>query len=319
MAGAVDDHIQTHTQEIVMFSKSSFLAVTLGLTAIGSATFPATAKPSQHLGSVRMPASVDASPKSAALHPIPTRLHEPMPASTAGLKSQITKLPMPGASAGKLQPLPAQLPMPGASAGKTQPLPAQYPIPGAQAGKTQPLPSQYPIPTPDPIPAPPSGKPIDDICPFNPLKCSPTPANAGGKKPTGGGAGPVVILAPQLPIEFPVPVSVPVSAPVSTVAVGTAVAQTTPSIKPTAGNCGTAIPALGAAIDELLPTAQLSDADRTSVIAIRQLIQVLGANGKVAAARDAEEVAMNTLGYKKVWLRCGTGSFTWATQDGPSQ
>jgi hypothetical protein len=253
-----------------MFRTSSFLAIALGLTAIGCATLPATAKPSQLV---------------------------------------------------KLQPLPERLPMPVASASKLQlkPLPAQLPAPGMQ----KPLPAKYPIPSPTPV------KPgIDNVCPDNPFKCPPAgggnggaggtkPPSTGGQKPTGGGAGPVVILAPQLPIQIPVPVSV--SAPTSTVAAGTAFAQTTPSIKPTAGNCGDAIPALGAGIDQMLPTAQLSDADRTSVMVIRHLIDVLAANAKVASARDAEEVAMNTLSYKKVWLRCGAGTFTWATQDGASQ
>ena len=276
-----------------MFRKSSFLAVALGLTAIGSATLPAAAKLSQHPGV---------------------------------LQAMPSKLPMPGASAGKLQPLPAKYPMPGASAATQKPLPAKYPMPGAAAGTQKPLPAKYPMPSQNPV------KPgIDNVCPDNPLKCPPAgggngsgaggtnPPATGGQKPAGGGAGPVVILAPQLPIQFPVPVSVPVSAPVSTVAAGTTFAQTTPAIKPTAGNCGAAIPALGAGIDQLLPTAQLSDADRAGVIVIRHLIDVLAANAKVASARDAEEVAMNTLGYRKVWLRCGAGTFTWATQYGPSQ
>ena len=132
------------------------------------------------------------------------------------------------------------------------------------------------------------------------------------------GAGPVVVLAPQLPIEFPVPVSVwaPVSVPVSTVAVGPAFAQATPSIKPTAGNCGTAIPTLGAAIDQLLPTAQLSEADMTKVTVLREQIQQLSANGKEGSARDVEELAMNLLGYNKLWLKCGLGTFNWMKQAG---
>ena len=48
-----------------------------------------------------------------------------------------------------------------------------------------------------------------------------------------------------------------------------------------------------------------------SVVEIRQTIQLLATGGKVPAARDAEEIAMNILGYQKVWLRCGQGVFAW--------
>jgi hypothetical protein len=53
------------------------------------------------------------------------------------------------------------------------------------------------------VPGPPGpGKPVDDICPFNPLKCqkpdpTPTPSTSGGGPSyPSGGAGPVVIFAP---------------------------------------------------------------------------------------------------------------------------
>ena len=74
------------------------------------------------------------------------------------------------------------------------------------------------------------------------------------------------------------------------------------------------IPALAAGIDQLLPTAQLSEADMSKVTELRQMIQVLATGGKLAAARDVEEVAMNVLGYQKVWLRCGVGTFDWEQQ-----
>lgn len=74
------------------------------------------------------------------------------------------------------------------------------------------------------------------------------------------------------------------------------------------------IPPLAAGIDELLPTARLSEADMTKVTELRQMIQVLSTAGKVGAARDVEEVAMNLLGYQKVWLRCGLGTFDWEKQ-----
>ncbi len=116
--------------------------------------------------------------------------------------------------------------------------------------------------------------------------------------------GPVVIVVPPAPIQAPVVVPVPVR-----VNTGTA-APAQPVITP---NCMTTadIPALAAGIDQLLPTAQLSEADMTRVIAIRQSIQELATIGKVADARDLEEIAMKLLGYQKVWLRCGQGTFAW--------
>lgn len=102
-------------------------------------------------------------------------------------------------------------------------------------------------------------------------------------------------------------VPVQVKAPVST-AIGATVAQTTAPVVP---HCGPAIPRLAAALDELLPTAQLSPDDLTEVTVLRGLIEELALIGKEASARDVEEVAMNVLGYDKVWLRCGVGTFNW--------
>ncbi|MCG2626177.1 hypothetical protein L6654_06000 [Bradyrhizobium sp. WYCCWR 13023] len=135
---------------------------------------------------------------------------------------------------------------------------------------------------------------------------------------------PVVIFVPQASVQVPVavPAAVPYSAPVR-VATGsgstsTATAQPQPVVTPA---CVTAadIPALGAAIDQLLPTAQLSAADMSKITELRQLIQLLATDGKVAAARDVEEDAMNRLGYQKVWLRCGLGTFEWEKQAATTQ
>ncbi len=63
-----------------------------------------------------------------------------------------------------------------------------------------------------------------------------------------------------------------------------------------------------------MPTAQLSEADMAKVTELRQMIQVLSTDGKASAARDVEEIAMNVLGYQKVWLRCGLGTFDWEKQ-----
>jgi hypothetical protein len=89
-------------------------------------------------------------------------------------------------------------------------------------------------------------------------------------------------------------------------------------------HCGPAIPRLAAALDEMLPAARLSTADFSKVTALRDLIQELSKNGKEGSARDVEEVAMGLLGYKKLWLRCGIGTFSWIKQSqdaeaGPAQ
>src|ERR1019366_1555916 len=189
----------------------------------------------------------------------------------------------------------------------TTPVPVKMPMPKYPQGvstKLGPLEvpvAQLPPPLPPKLPIP-----VDNVCPDNPAKCPPAGSgpttNGNPGKPSG--SGPVVILVPQAPVQ--VPVAVPVAVPVR-VATGTSsvvAAQARPSITP---QCGAAanIPALAAGIDELLPTAQLSEADMTKVTELRQMIQVLSADGKVPAARDVEEIAMNLLGYQKVWLRCG--------------
>lgn len=133
-------------------------------------------------------------------------------------------------------------------------------------------------------------------------------------KPSGNGT--VVILAP--PVEVPVAVPYGVPARVTSGSGNFATAQARPAIasQPITPQCGTTagIPALAAGIDQLLPTAQLSEADMSKVTELRQMIQLLSTDGKASAARDVEEIAMNILGYQKVWLRCGLGSFDWEKQ-----
>jgi len=113
------------------------------------------------------------------------------------------------------------------------------------------------------------------------------------------GASKVRLLTPQVPVQ--------VQVPASTTAIGAAVAQET--------GCE-AIPRLAAIIDELLPAAQLSAADLTKITVLRELIQELSVKGKEGSARDVEEVAMSLLGYEKLWLRCGFGTFTWIKRAG---
>lgn len=146
--------------------------------------------------------------------------------------------------------------------------------------------------------------PIDNICPDNPLKCPPKPIGNPGN-PQGGGT--VVIVAP--PVE--VPVAVPVGVPTRIGGGGVAYAgPARPSGAPQCSAAGTT-PELAAGIDQLLPIVQLSEADKAQVTELRQTIGVLAADGKIAAARDVEEVAMKILGYRKVALGCGHGTFDW--------
>ena len=76
--------------------------------------------------------------------------------------------------------------------------------------------------------------------------------------------------------------------------------------------CGSAIPPIAAALDELLPKAELPTADLEKVRALRAEIATLVAAKKMDQARGAEQEAMAILGYRKALLRCGPGTFLWA-------
>jgi hypothetical protein len=71
------------------------------------------------------------------------------------------------------------------------------------------------------------------------------------------------------------------------------------------------IPPIGADLDEKLFPKTLSEADREKVTALRGHIRVMAKADKLEAARKAEEEAMQILGYAKIWLRCGAGTFLW--------
>ena len=81
--------------------------------------------------------------------------------------------------------------------------------------------------------------------------------------------------------------------------------------------CGSAVkgvsnaPPLAAELDELLPKAQLSEADLAKLKDLRAQIAALGAAGKANQARAVEGQAMRMLGYRKAYMRCGPGSFAW--------
>jgi hypothetical protein len=71
------------------------------------------------------------------------------------------------------------------------------------------------------------------------------------------------------------------------------------------------MPPIAAGIDELLPKAELPEAEIEKVKALQAQIAKLMAVGKEQLAREAEEQAMRILGYRKVYLRCGPGTFLW--------
>jgi hypothetical protein len=243
-----------------MSTKSTLLALALGVAAIAPMLTPAAAVPSMHL----------------------SNLSAMMPAA----KTPIIGSKLSGSKIAKLPSAKGTGTAPGAG----------NKIGGNQIAKL--LPQKLPQGT-----APSGG--IDNICPFNKFKCLP-----GGQKPAGGGVaggpggmggGPVVIVDPAVPIEVPVVIG-------TTVVPGPAVAQTAPVIP----HCTTgAIPQLAIMIDQLLPAAQLAQADLDKVTVLRATITDLAQAGNEQAARAVEEEAMNILGYGKVWLRCGQGTFLW--------
>jgi hypothetical protein len=71
------------------------------------------------------------------------------------------------------------------------------------------------------------------------------------------------------------------------------------------------MPPPGEAVDDLLPDAKLADADTEKLKMLRAEIAKLVADHKMKEARAVEEQAMKILGYKKLWLHCGPGTFTW--------
>jgi hypothetical protein len=71
------------------------------------------------------------------------------------------------------------------------------------------------------------------------------------------------------------------------------------------------IPPLAAALDNLLPNAKLADAEMDNLKALRAEIAKLAADHKMEQARLVEAQAMKILGYTRMSLRCGSGTFMW--------
>src|SRR5262249_16805727 len=72
---------------------------------------------------------------------------------------------------------------------------------------------------------------------------------------------------------------------------------------------GVASPRPVADIDDRLVPTSLPAADLEKLTALRAQIKESAAAGNDKAARKAEEDAMRVLGYEKVWLKCGEGTF----------
>jgi hypothetical protein len=68
---------------------------------------------------------------------------------------------------------------------------------------------------------------------------------------------------------------------------------------------------LAASLDQELPRAKLPEPDLTFVKELRVQIDQLAVAGREKDARQLEERAMAILGFEKLWLRCGEGSFAW--------
>lgn len=280
-----------------MFRNSSFLALALAVTALGSATIPVAARPSAHPGSmsVSLPAKMPI-PTSAGIRPAHQSIIKPSESASS--------LPSAGSHPGpfKVMKVGAQDPQIAGS----KPTPLKIPtnagkdsVGTAQIAGLFPQPLKVPAgnpPTPPTPPAPPTPTP------------TPTPSTVGNPGPIFGGNG-ITIYSPPTSVGA----AVSSAGGVAGANLGSSFAQARPPATSGARGCAN-IPALAATIDALLPTAQLAPSDITKVTVMRELIQDLAASGKDASARDVEEVAMHLLGFDKLWLRCGYGTFTWVRE-----
>lgn len=69
-------------------------------------------------------------------------------------------------------------------------------------------------------------------------------------------------------------------------------------------------PILGVEIDRLLATGDARKIHQ-DIDTLRTQIASLSHSGDDAQARNLEEDVMRLLGFEKIWLRCGEGTFTW--------
>jgi hypothetical protein len=86
----------------------------------------------------------------------------------------------------------------------------------------------------------------------------------------------------------------------------------TPSLACGVANKGLAsVPRPGAGIDAYLPESTLTPDERSKVKALRARVAKLAVAGRKEPGYAAEEEAMQIMGYTKMWMRCGPGTFTW--------
>ena len=71
------------------------------------------------------------------------------------------------------------------------------------------------------------------------------------------------------------------------------------------------VPPLAAALDELLPNANLTEAQLERVRVFRAEMERFAADNREAEARQIEEQAMLILGYTKAYPMCGRAAFWW--------
>lgn len=273
-----------------MLRTSSYLTIAVSIIALGSPTLPAAALPSKVFGG-------GSNHLSAQLHPVT--------ATTGAQTSREASHAL-----GTVVNLPPKIPT-GAGSSGVSPGGKMNPAQKYPAGESTKVVKKAQIPLKD-LPDP-CAKIAQDLCgklpPPTPTPTPPAPPPPPAPHPH---PGPVVIVVPPVPVQVPVGVPAPYSTP-APVAARTGYGVAASAQRVITPNCITAAdnPPLAARIDQLLPTAQLSEADMTRLTALRQSIQELSAVGKAADARDVEEIAMNLLGYQKVWLRCGQGAFYW--------
>lgn len=74
------------------------------------------------------------------------------------------------------------------------------------------------------------------------------------------------------------------------------------------------VPALGAEIDRMMARGDIQKA-RPDIDVLRAQMASLARSGDDAQARKLEEDAMQLLGFRKAWLRCGNGTFAWFRVD----
>jgi len=72
------------------------------------------------------------------------------------------------------------------------------------------------------------------------------------------------------------------------------------------------IPSLASPLDDLLAGTTLPAVELERLAKLRREIARLADGGQMERAREIEEQAMRILGYRKLWLKCGEGTFAWA-------